>query len=140
ERPSLLLNPWAIRSTETGQQLPTAGSEFDRAAAQGGTAGGSDAEHKPPQAPSGFSNLDFLPTTSLVLANVEPDKNGLIEIKRQGLGPHQQLVIVAVDPDNTASRIIGLPEEEEKYLDLRLAKGLDPQQHFTQQRRISIVP
>ena len=33
-RPSLLLNPWAVRSTETGQQQVEAGSAFDPAPAE----------------------------------------------------------------------------------------------------------
>ena len=40
ERPSLLLNPWAIRSTETGQQEAQGGEEFSRLAAQNQAAGG----------------------------------------------------------------------------------------------------
>lgn len=38
DRPSLLLNPWAVRDTETGQQLAAAGGEFS--AGSNGQAGG----------------------------------------------------------------------------------------------------
>jgi hypothetical protein len=143
ERPSLLLNPWAIRSTETGQQLAQAGEAFNQpppAAADGiGRAGGVAERQAPPQIDN-FADLDFLAHSSLVVANVAPDKDGSVEIKRPKLGPHQQLVVVAVDPQNTVSRIVTLPEAESEYLDLRLAKSLDEKQHFMQQKLITFVP
>ena len=73
------------------------------------------------------------------MANIEPDKNGVVEFKRADLGAHQQLLFVAVDPQNTVSRIVALPDVKSEYLDLRLAKGLDPKLHYTQQKLISIL-
>ena len=86
-----------------------------------------------------FADLDFLASSSIVVANIVPDKNGVVELKRADLGPHQELLFVAVDPQNTASRIVTLPDAKADYLDLRLAKGLDPKQHFTQQKQISLL-
>ncbi|MCA9090838.1 MAG: hypothetical protein KDA90_19630, partial [Planctomycetaceae bacterium] len=40
---------------------------------------------------------------------------------------------------STTSRSISLPEADPLFLDLRLADGLDPQQHFTRQKEISIL-
>ncbi|HKD37081.1 MAG TPA: hypothetical protein VKB78_09780, partial [Pirellulales bacterium] len=140
ERPSLLLNPWAIRSTETGQQTALEGEAFRGEAKQGASAGGRAAggvAAAPAQAD--FANLDFLAESSLVVANVLPDKKGVIELKRSDLGAHQELLFVAVDPENTASRIVTLADPKADFLDLRLAKSLDPKQHFTQQKRISIL-
>ncbi|MGE0609645.1 MAG: hypothetical protein AB7O62_21315, partial [Pirellulales bacterium] len=140
DRPSLLLNPWAVRGTETGQQDAAAGEEFSKsqleqqmveAGGQGadrGVAGNTD-----------FANLDFLAHSSLVLQNLVPDKEGFIELQRDGLGPHQELLFVAVDPQGTASRMLSLPEAEEEHLDLRLTQGLDPEQHYTQQKRIKFL-
>ncbi len=141
ERPSLLLNPWAVRSTETGEQTAAAGEEFrgelPQMAAQNGSA---------PAAPAGvaplsdFSDLDFLARSSVVVANIAPDKDGVVEIKRSELGPHQQLLFIAVDGANTVSRVVALPAAKSQYLDLRLASGLDPKLHFTQQKLITVVP
>ncbi len=144
ERPSLLLNPWAIRSTETGQQEAQAGEAFNGPAADGNEVaqrqalveryGGSL------RRPGDFADLDFLAHSSIVAVNVIPDKDGSVEIKRPKLGPHQQLLVVAVDPENTVSRIVTMPEAESDYLDLRLAKSLDEKQHFTQQKLVTFVP
>lgn len=141
ERPSLLLNPWAVRSTQTGQQEAQAGSDYRRAADKAGQGGGrNQAGEVAVQASQDFADLDFLAASSLVLSNLQPNKDGVIELKRDELGPHQQLVVVAVDPRNVASRIVSLPETKTEYLDLRLAKGLDPAQHYLLRRRISFVP
>lgn len=141
ERPSLLLNPWAIRSTQTGEQVAQGGDNFggramksesgmDRSAGGGrGVAAQAD-----------FSNLDFLAVSSLLLLNAAPDDKGVLEIKRNELASKQDLMIVAVDGDDTVCRIIALPEDKVDYLDLRLAKGLDPKQHYTQQKRITVLP
>ncbi len=141
ERPSLLLNPWAIRSTETGQQAAQAGEEFQGRlpAADGESLTGPFSAERSIGPPADFADLDFLASSSIVVANIEPDKNGVVEFKRADLGPHQQLLFLAVDPQNTVSRIVALPDVKSEYLDLRLAKGLDPKLHYTQQKLISIL-
>ncbi len=140
ERPQLLLNPWAIRNTETIQQQAQAGEQFF------GEAKGGDAMAKS-QAAGGiatgaladFNDLDFLATSSLVMANLEADAGGVVELKREELGPHQELLFVAVDPQNTVSRIVSLSDDKNDFLDLRLARTLDVKQHYMQQKLISYV-
>ncbi len=140
ERPSLLLNPWAIRSTQTGEQLAEAGQDFE---SRGGNQRGEskrDGEHAPGQTQqSVFANLDFLSQASVALLNLVPDENGIIELDRNELGGHQRLHVVAVDPRGTTYRSVSLDETKQAPYDLRLAKGLDPDGHFTQQKQISIV-
>lgn len=141
ERPSLLLNPWVLRSTETGEQVAALGDEFaakgaadPRAAARGegqgagGIARGGD-----------FANLDFLAEASAVFVNLVPDKDWKIVLKRELLGAHQHLHVVACDPLSTTWRSVALDEPKSVFVDLRLANGLDPKKHFTQQKRISLV-
>ena len=139
-RPGLLLNPWAIRATETGEQLAQGGDDFfgqggNRASEGGRSKGGSIAQG----GTADFANLDFLGETSAVLLNLAADKNGIITIKRADLGAHQQITIVAVDPQNTAYRHIALPEGKNEFVDLRLINGLEPTKHFTEQKQISVV-
>ena len=50
----------------------------------------------------------------------------VVTISRKELGGHQQLHIVAVDPNNTVYRTLALAETKRKFVDLRLIKGLDP--------------
>ncbi len=147
ERPMLLLNPWAVRTTETGEQLAMGGDEFGRA----GGARGPVAVPAPPavdfggwkqgQAPSGsdFSNLDFLADSAAVAVNLLPDKDGVVRVPRKDFGPHSMIQIVAVDPLGTTSKFTSLPEQKANFVDLRLKAGLDTSKHFTQQKQVSLV-
>src|SRR5690606_22523025 len=93
ERPSLLLNPWAVRDTETGSQIAAGGDLF-------GTAGGktgSDASRAPAPEESAaaaaghLTNLDFLRDAVGTMLNLVPDESGRIVFKKEALGPHQHL-------------------------------------------------
>ncbi|HEX3151724.1 MAG TPA: hypothetical protein VHR66_26870 [Gemmataceae bacterium] len=146
ERPSLLLNPWAIRTTETGEQVAAGGDDFSRGGGvhdpvglpdqPGLRAGGGNAA----SGTGDFSNLDFLADSSAVVVNLVPDKDGVVRVPRNKLGPHAMVHVVAVDPLGTTARSIALPEQPAKFNDLRLATGLDPQKHFTQQKQVTVVP
>ncbi|MGE0608813.1 MAG: hypothetical protein AB7O62_17090 [Pirellulales bacterium] len=140
DRPSLLLNPWAVRGTETAQQDAQAGDMF---APKGEAAALADSDRKSGgegvAALADFANLDFLAESSLVLANLIPDEDGFVELQRDALGAHQEVLFVAVDPQSTASRVVALPRAETAHLDLRLHKGLDPDQHYTQQKQIKYL-
>lgn len=139
ERPGLLLNPWAIRSTETGQQAAEGGEAFapgvDQPMAPPGSAESADAAALQGE----FANLDFLAEASAVQLNLVPNAEGLIVFDRKALGAHQHVHVVAIDPRATVYRSISLPEVESAPRDLRLANGLDPNKHFTQQKQISIL-
>ena len=143
ERPSLLLNPWAVRETETGEQLAAGGDDFGAA----GNMPKSEAAAPPARslevqsaAGSFASDFDFLADATAVLVNLVPDETGIIEFSRAALGTHQQIHLVAVDPLHTTYRSVALPEVKPTFLDQRLLLAFDPKLHFTQQRQISIVP
>ncbi len=142
-RPSLLLNPWAIRKTETTHDEARLGDKF--AAREGRGRGGRRRSQRLGAGivgkgkGYGFANLDFLSQSTAVLTNLKPDKDGLVTIKRDVLGAHQHIHVVAIDPQNTAYRRISLPEIEMDFNDLRLASGLDPDEHFTEQKQITVV-
>lgn len=141
ERPSLLLNPWALRGTETGQQAAKQGEAFGAqppATVAAPAAPESAAEKAPPALPPS-ADLDFLAAGSTVMTNLVPNAQGLLSIDRRQLGSHQRVWVVAIDPQNTACRSLTLPENPRQCVDLRLARGLDPAKHFTQQKQISAV-
>lgn len=142
DRPSLLLNPWAIRTTETGAQDAKAGVAFGAAGAPAPSAAMRAMEPSPSsKTPSGnFPDLDFLAHSSVALVNLVPNDDGVIDIKRDAIGNHQQIHVVAVDPLTTTYRSFAVPEGKTDIVDLRLLAGLDPKLHFTQQKQISIVP
>lgn len=142
ERPSLLLNPWAVRETETGEQLAEAGGEF---AGRGGMAKGEAlrkqaGQVESPPAEENFADLDFLASASAVLVNLIPDESGVVEVNRDAFGAQQDLHVVAADPLSTTYRSLTLPEPLPKFVDLRLIASLDPALHFTRQKQISVVP
>ncbi len=145
ERPMLLLNPWAVRTTETGEQLAEAGQDFSgvggpvavstlpapdpvKKSDPGGVAGIAD-----------ISNLDFLFDASAVAMNLTADKDGVVKVPVKEFGPHAMIHVVACDPLNTTARSTTLPEKPALFADLRLKKGLDPALHFTQQKQVTIL-
>jgi len=140
ERPSLLLNPWPVRGTETGQQEAAAGEPAaprPDAAPSDAARGGAQQAGVDPR--SDFANLDFLSEPSAILLNLAADEQGVVTIPNGALGAHALVHVVAVDPENTVIRSTSLPPQPSDFLDLRLAAGLDPQQHFTQQKQVTIV-
>lgn len=142
DRPSLLLNPWAVRATETGEQVVQQGDLFGSTGAKPMSTAAAASAPVPVTSPAAgnMPNLDFLASGSSVLVNLVPDKGGLIHVPKEALGTHQFIRVVAVDPINTTTRSVSLPEQKTSLRDLRLADGLDPQGHFTQQKQISVVP
>lgn len=141
ERPSLLLNPWAVRATETAQQLAAGGDNFAPKAMPAESAEGrSGAAAAAPAVKAGEHwNLDFLAQEATVLTNLSPDDEGWIRIPLSDLQGHHQLHLIAVEPGHTTYRALTLPEQETRTVDLRLLRGFDPEQHFTQQKQISVL-
>ena len=143
KRPELLLNPWAIRKTATGEQVARPGAVWGRGAREGrlrgGKGGGAYLDALQRARGTVSSNLDFLGDTAAVLTNLKPDAAGVVTVKRADLGAHQHLHVVAVDPQNTVYRVVSLPEVKTRTLDLTLANALDAAKHFTEQKRVSVV-
>ena len=142
ERPSLLLNPWSLSETQTGREEALEGELLGK-----GRGGGYGLAGKPL---AGFTkrlgagaetgDLEFLASSAVVLANLKPDANGVVTIKRADLGTHQDVYVFAADPMNSVYRRVTLAEPKDvKFLDLRLAEGLDPKKHFTEQKQVSVA-
>lgn len=143
ERPALLLNPWAVRSTETGEQAAKGGEDFTPKGDPAPTTPATNLRQNNPEGarPSAgdFANLDFLADASAVVVNLVPDKDGLVKVPRKLIGPHAMLHVVAVDPLNVTARSAAIGEQPAKFVDLRLHNGLDPKSHFTQQKQVSAL-
>lgn len=150
-RPGLLLNPWAIRDTDTGTEKAKEGEEWQASAedkkgqraqaakpntvsARGRGIGGDAAPRE-----SVSASLDFLAEGASVLYNLVPDKDGVVSIDTKDLGDRQFLHILAVDPQNAVYRQLALPERGTRVRDLRLATGLDPQGHFSEQKQTTVL-
>ena len=128
ERPSLLLNAWPMRGTETTTQHAAAGTDFAPAAKEPSAAAaarGADAQTLLSQGLADFANLDFLPESTVLVANLRPDDEGHIIVPLADLGQHQHIHVVAVDPLTTVYRSTALPKTSMPFQDLRLKKGLE---------------
>ncbi len=147
-RPGLLLNPWAIRDTNTTIEEAALGEDFaklsDGPTSESRRAGKpmsmkDAAEKAAAPVPPNICSMNFLARTGATLFNLEPDKNGLIVIKRADLGDRQFLRILAVDGDSSVLRDLSLDEANTAVRDLTLRNGLDPNGHFTRQNQVTIL-
>ncbi|ETR69110.1 MAG: hypothetical protein OMM_04150 [Candidatus Magnetoglobus multicellularis str. Araruama] len=142
-KPGLLLNPWSIGKTETDIQDIKPGEKHKRVMDKSQTTRGFDGRPLSigdiPKIHVHFSNIDFLNQPSRMLFNLKPDQTGVIKIKRTHLKLYRHLHLLAVDPLNAVYQEISLPKIQMATRDLRLKKALDAKEHFTQQKRISIV-
>jgi hypothetical protein len=142
-RPSLILNPWSIRKTETGVAKGKEGQDFDKKLTELAAAHPDLLQYLPPGRPmaGNYSNLDFLANTSVVLANLRPDKDGVVAVPRKALLDKQFIRVLAVDTEHAACREVSLAEVAPALRDIRLdaAMALDPQKHFTQVKSISVA-
>lgn len=142
KQPSLLLNPWAIRKTETGVKRAAGGAGFAGRGGGKGFSRSAPAASRPGRGAAslgGFANLDFLSESAAVLWNLRPDANGVVSIPRKKLGAHQDIRVVAVDPESTVYREISLREKAMPFNDLRLTAGLDVKKHFAERKQISVI-
>ena len=143
-RPGLLLDPWAVRSTDLlGQQM---------AAMQkpGSTSGGRAAATTPPSPSNPISeksdadgiaraDLNFLATPCPVFYNLAPDAHGAVRVAAKAFGDRQYVQIYAEDLTNAASRTLSLPEAPTKFKDLRVARVLDPQKPFAEKKAQTVL-
>ncbi len=140
-RPGLLLNPWAVRATETATQEAAAGGMFG-ASAQPSMAAPMAAPPAPEPAPQQggeFANLDFLANPAAVLLNLVPDAKGVVTIPREAVKHANSLRIVAVNAGNTVCRDALLPEVTTPHEDLRLRLALDADRHFSEKKQVSVL-
>lgn len=140
DKPGLLLNPWARRTTTTDIASLRGGGAF-------GAAGAPMAAGYAPPAPApraqsavseeAYTSYDFLASPAVVLANLEPDEHGVVTVPLTELGDATSLVVIVDDSAGAQLRHVTLPERPLEPRDLRLKLALDPQRHATQQKAIA---
>jgi hypothetical protein len=140
-RPGLLLNPWAVRSTETATAVAAAGGEYGSFGAGAASASAPSPCVQAPGAVAGsaFASVDFLARPAALLANLRPDADGIVTVPREALAAANHVRIVAVDPSGTVARDHYLPEVTLDSRDLRLRLGLDPLGHFTEKKEVALL-
>lgn len=143
DRPSLLLNPWALRTTSTSVQTARAEGAWapspQRAAPAAAPA---PLRARPAGAASddAFAAHDFLAAAPAVLANLRPDGDGRVRVARAALGEATVVTVVLVDPDAAAVRVVPLPARALAVRDLRLPAALPAGRHLREDRRLQALP
>jgi hypothetical protein len=142
ERPSLLVQPWAVASTVT-EVVDAKGGEAYAAACEAPCPAPMAASSKLCRVRRaaggvGFSSLDFLARGAMVLANLVPDEEGVVSVPLAELAAAGSLRLVAVDELATVWRDVGMPQSPLATRDLRLcARALEPSAHFGERREIT---
>ena len=140
ERPGLLLNPWALRATESDKERLAAGGAYAGRAAQEAKAERSAMAFKAvkdAEVPEGFASLDFLRQPAVTLLNLVPDESGTLSVPRAALKGLPCLRVLAADPTATVLACAFLDDTPVETRDLRLAEGLDPAKPFAEQKLIT---
>ncbi|QDU58972.1 hypothetical protein [Aeoliella mucimassa] len=141
ERPGLLLNPWEIRDTSTGKQQAQQGGDYaDKSEAEAAMEEMARSNQGiASQNLADWSNLDFLKSAGVVLANLKPEKGGTLRIAKSQLGDRQDLHVVAIGATDMAFRHVSMPDAEAKFRDLRLATTLELDKHFTERKEVALL-
>ena len=140
QRPSLLMNPWAVQTTENSSQAAASGelaSESGvakpKVASRGRRQGDRSSQH------ISFANLDFLGGGQDAILNVKPDEDGKVQLTAEQIGDAQAIRIVVVDLFSVAQTQILRQPQKFSSIDQRLANALDPEKHFRQARQIDVL-
>ena len=138
DKPSLLLNPWARRTTTTDVAHARGSGGFGGAAQRiaapqmmrGGVA-------RPPVGSTAeLAGYDFVGEVPAAIANLRPDASGALAIPLVELGRSACVTVVCDDPGSTTWRTLPLVETALDPRDLRLRLALDPARHVSQRKEI----
>lgn len=147
ERPTLILNPWALRTTTTQVRDARGGGGFGA----GAIMGLSGSAMAPPPAPSrqgrsrggvgggGFPTWDFLPDASVQLLNLRPNAEGVLSVPRADLGAARCVRVLVCDAQLAVEARVTLGREDFESKDRRLWLGLDPHEPFAEQRLVQTL-
>ena len=143
ERPEIILNPWAVRDTETEEETLTDGEDYDRAltgqAAKAERASSPSAgKQAGEEVPTG-SAVDFLVNGPVSLLNLQPDEKGHLSIDLDAFGDRQHVHVLVLDHQGASYAELSLPGRATEIADLRLRQALDPDRHFTEQDSVTLL-
>ncbi|HUQ04643.1 MAG TPA: hypothetical protein VM261_19215 [Kofleriaceae bacterium] len=146
DKPSLLLNPWALRTTSTAVQTAATGGAWQPSPARpapgappASRAAYARAEEAQARMDDAYASYDFLAASPIVLANLRPDAAGRVRVPRASLGDATLVRVVLVDPSAAAARVVPLPARGLAVRDLRLAASLPAERHWREDRRLQAL-
>ncbi|MCK5944947.1 MAG: hypothetical protein KAI24_23370, partial [Planctomycetes bacterium] len=145
DRPSLLLNPMELEQDSWNSAVGLGGGAGGKygGRARGRRGGGLDRRAQA-QGSSGANagvsaNLDYLPEGSRLLANLEPDADGVVTIPLARLGDGQHVHVLALDGAQAIYRTAVRAERRLEPRSRVLPQALPTDQHFVETRRIEFV-
>lgn len=143
ERPGLLLNPWAIRTTSTLRDEVSTGEAFggsSKGAKKKRKAGRSRARRAASGPDSGYACLDFLDHPAHLALGLTPDEHGCVTLPLTELAGVAHLRVLITDPSATSCRTVLLDAPHAGSRDLRLLDALDPDEHLSERKQITPLP
>jgi hypothetical protein len=139
DRPSLLLNPWARRTTTTDVAPPRPGAGYSAGPAGARRMAAGARTRGTPSGGGGpmLVGYDSLAEPPVVLANLVPDDAGAVAVPLAELGAATTVSVIVDDPAGVTVRRVALAEPALATRDLRLQLALDPDRHATQRKQIA---
>ena len=77
--------------------------------------------------------------SGVLLANLVPDKDGVVRIAKEKLGDRQDVHVVAIGRTDAVFRRVSLADAGAKFRDMRLARTLDLDGRFTERKTVSLL-
>ena len=140
QRPSLLLNPWAVRDTSNDAQDANKGDEFRPSGSEDDEASSRARESRRQAAGNtDFANLNYLGDGSVILLNLKPNDAGIVTVDREKLGNGHHIRVIAANAFETVQRNISFDVAPLKPRDARLANALDPEKHYAQSKQTEML-
>ena len=142
DRPELLLNPWAFDSADDSIGIGggAGGRHGGRKRARRGRGrAGPGSFNGQALDPASIANLDFMDSSTPLLNNLRPKKDGTVKIPLSAFGENHIIHVVALDGKETTYRTMVRPLQKLTVRDRRLARSLDTSKHFAQQQTIQMV-
>lgn len=140
-RPSLLLNPWSLRKTDTEVEVAAEGdalAALDMAAPPAAPARDPSDRARQGGRPS-EPTYDFLPAGSRVLVNLRPDADGMVRVPAEELEGGSQVTVVAADALTTIMRTLPLPAPDHQARDQRNVSDFKSDDHVTEQKLVTLL-
>ncbi|MBL8748225.1 MAG: hypothetical protein JNK78_03630, partial [Planctomycetes bacterium] len=145
-RPSLLVNPWALDQRSTNEAVGTGGGAGGRFGGRGGAnkpgdrpGAARDFEAGGTGAAGAHVNLDWMPESAPLLANLVPGADGTVRVKLADLGTGHVVQVLAIDGDQAVEGRLVRTEASVQPRARQLQAALDGTMHFTEQKRIEFV-
>jgi len=145
DRPSMLLNPMALQESSWNEAIGLGGGAGGRFGGRGGARRGrSQGQGKSKKRGEGQhagvnANLDYLPTGSTLIDNLQPDANGVVTLPLAALGEGQHIHVIALDGNQAVYDTAVRAEQQLQPRSRTLPQSLAAEQHFVETKRIEFV-